>query len=242
MSNYVRHYDVPLLDDLHNYFPEILYGAPGRFQNVQELLDYVRHCARSRFDLFSAGQRAFVPMGARTPDYLQPPAVPTPPPHPATPPARPMRVRTRTTVIPPPVYSYAANPTALGSIFNLLGTAFDSPLSELFEAPNPTVPLNGFMEPVVIQPTAEQIHENTTIEPVDSEEEVCAICQDDMEAGSQGRTLNACGHRFHIGCIDTWFQRNVYCPVCRHDVREPAGAGAGAQGARGQQQGQAVTE
>jgi hypothetical protein len=41
-----------------------------------------------------------------------------------------------------------------------------------------------------------------------------------MSAGHSVRRLNRCGHTFHTTCIDTWFQRNVHCPVCRHDIRE----------------------
>jgi hypothetical protein len=25
---------------------------------------------------------------------------------------------------------------------------------------------------------------------------------------------------FHQTCIDAWFERNVRCPMCRHDIRE----------------------
>jgi hypothetical protein len=57
---------------------------------------------------------------------------------------------------------------------------------------------------------------------VDAEDDICAICQDPMEPGSNACSLNACDHRFHPGCINTWFQRDVHCPVCRHDIREPA--------------------
>jgi hypothetical protein len=31
--------------------------------------------------------------------------------------------------------------------------------------------------------------------------------------------MNVCHHTFHKSCIDTWFQENVHCPVCRHDIR-----------------------
>jgi hypothetical protein len=75
---------------------------------------------------------------------------------------------------------------------------------------------------VIVRPTLAQIDANTTIEIVDAEEDICAICQDGMAVGSEARNLDACDHRFHVGCIDTWFQGNVHCPVCRHDVREPA--------------------
>jgi hypothetical protein len=83
-------------------------------------------------------------------------------------------------------------------------------------------PPQNFMDPVIVHPTAEQIEAGTTLEIVDAQDEMCAICQDSMMAGSEARALNACDHRFHPGCIDTWFQRDVRCPTCRHDVREPA--------------------
>jgi hypothetical protein len=95
----------------------------------------------------------------------------------------------------------------------------------------------GAMDPVIIRPTAQQIAAATAIEIVDAEEEVCAICQDDMEPGSNARSILACDHRFHPGCIDTWFQRSTLCPVCRHDIRESgeepdeAGAAGGAAAA-----------
>jgi hypothetical protein len=83
-------------------------------------------------------------------------------------------------------------------------------------------PPANFMEPVVVRPTAAQIEAGTAMEIVDAQEEMCTICQDSMPAGSQARCLNVCDHRFHPGCIDTWFQRDVRCPTCRHDVRDPA--------------------
>jgi len=78
----------------------------------------------------------------------------------------------------------------------------------------------GFLDPVVVRPTAAQIESATALEIVDAEEEICAVCQDRMPAGSQALNLNACDHRFHNNCIRTWLQENVACPVCRHDIRE----------------------
>ena len=40
-------YPVQFLNDLHNYFPEILYGRPDRFRNIQDLLDYIRQVAQT---------------------------------------------------------------------------------------------------------------------------------------------------------------------------------------------------
>lgn len=81
--------------------------------------------------------------------------------------------------------------------------------------------MDQFLQPVPVRPTAEQIAENTTLGNLVSDtEQACAICQDALTPEQEGRKLNACGHWFHKGCIDTWLNTNVHCPVCRHDIRE----------------------
>lgn len=76
------------------------------------------------------------------------------------------------------------------------------------------------LEPVIVRPTREQIQSATSIvELTSNDNHVCAICQENMEPTSQIRLLTHCRHLFHSRCIDTWFQRNVHCPVCRHDIR-----------------------
>lgn len=54
--NYEERYGVTLLDDLHNYFPDILYNNE-RFNNVKDVLNYITGTTRERFDLFSSAQR-----------------------------------------------------------------------------------------------------------------------------------------------------------------------------------------
>ncbi len=82
--------------------------------------------------------------------------------------------------------------------------------------------MDSFLQPVVVHPTEEQINANTTVGNLVSDtEHSCAICQDNLTSDQEGRKLNACGHWFHKGCIDTWLATNVHCPVCRHDIREP---------------------
>ena len=82
--------------------------------------------------------------------------------------------------------------------------------------------MDQFLQPVVVQPTQEQIDANTTVGNLVSDtENTCAICQDALTSDQEGRKLNACGHWFHKGCIDIWLATNVHCPVCRHDIREP---------------------
>ncbi len=82
--------------------------------------------------------------------------------------------------------------------------------------------MEQFLQPVIVHPTPEQIAENTTLGRLVSDtDHACAICQDSLTEEQQGRKLNACGHWFHQSCIDTWLERDVHCPVCRHDIREP---------------------
>jgi hypothetical protein len=100
--------------------------------------------------------------------------------------------------------------TAADNILNLFTTMLNSPTL------NP-----GFMNAVVVRPSAETIRANTTLSTTGDADTnaVCAICQDGFEVGNERRSLNACHHTFHKSCIDTWFQENVHCPVCRHDIR-----------------------
>ena len=56
--SYERVYSVGLLDDLHNYFPRILY-RPEQFNNFQEILSYVQAATQRRFNLFDHGRRLY---------------------------------------------------------------------------------------------------------------------------------------------------------------------------------------
>jgi hypothetical protein len=118
------------------------------------------------------------------------------------------------TVQPAQTDTYIAN--ALLSLLNLPVTSLTR--NYVVRAPN----MDQFLQPVVIRPTPEQIEANTTVGNLVSDtENSCAICQDALTSEQEGRKLNGCGHWFHKSCIDTWFQGNVHCPVCRHDIREP---------------------
>jgi hypothetical protein len=97
--------------------------------------------------------------------------------------------------------------------------AEDQRLFNLFDALLSGLPMTN----VIVRPTSQQINAATTISTVSAPvNDVCAVCQDGYEVGNEKRSLNVCHHSFHRGCIDTWFQENVHCPVCRHDIREPA--------------------
>jgi len=47
-------------------------------------------------------------------------------------------------------------------------------------------------------------------------EDDCAVCMDhDENAAEEIKTLS-CGHKFHKGCVDRWFQEDGSCPMCRN--------------------------
>ena len=52
----------------------------------------------------------------------------------------------------------------------------------------------------------------------------CAICLAVVRDGETVRRLPACGHLFHVECIDLWLRSHATCPLCRRDVGEAAAA------------------
>jgi hypothetical protein len=204
-------YGVGLLDDLHNYFPAVLYDS-GRFTSVHELLRYIQISARARFDLFSMGQRAFV--AANT---VRVPAAAV------NRVARPHLTFTRRMREDGSDYSLNMNESAAG----LGSVAIMSLLQEVVGLTGGLGGLGGppgdFMEPVTVRATPAQIEANST-QIVPTEESVCSVCQDTIVTTEPARRLNFCNHTFHTRCIDTWLVQNVHCPMCRHDIRVGAPA------------------
>ena len=209
---YDNHYGITLLDDVHNYFPALLY-EPGQFHSVQDVLNYIRLQVQRRFDLFSNAQRAYVPLQ----QTVRPPPPQRRAPGPPQPPPGPPSQYLNRTIWSPEIITLMQASMDLTDPMAILMNALRQPSSQAADA--------AFMEPVVVRPTADQVSAATSIEIVDSEEEVCAICQDSLRPGAEARSINVCDHRFHTGCIDQWFQQNVRCPVCRHDIRDPVAPG-----------------
>lgn len=46
----------------------------------------------------------------------------------------------------------------------------------------------------------------------------CAVCLCEISDGEQARLLPKCGHGFHLGCIDMWFESHSTCPLCRSPI------------------------
>jgi hypothetical protein len=80
--------------------------------------------------------------------------------------------------------------------------------------------LNLAFQDVVITPTAEQISAASRIVNIEEipDETICSICQEHDSNDSTWRELH-CGHKYHKNCIDIWLRSHVQCPVCRADIR-----------------------
>lgn len=78
------------------------------------------------------------------------------------------------------------------------------------------------LQPVIVRPSAAQIEDGSISRNASQEDvhENCSICLDAIAVNSPVRLLRHCNHIFHTTCIDTWFERNVRCPNCNHDIRD----------------------
>jgi hypothetical protein len=199
-------YGVGLLDDVHNYFPSLLYEQ-GRFQTLPQVLSYVRSQMNNRFNLFAYGaslHRASAPA--------------------ATPPA-PAPAQGHEPVTSRPPVSRTRDMSSLNMLIGLLGLGTDIRLvPELGLGPQgPRVPAD-IWGPVVVAPTADILETNTEIidaSNIPLTQNSCSVCQDIMRSPDECRRLRPCQHSFHKACIDEWFRRSVFCPTCRHDIRNP---------------------
>ena len=202
-DNYQTVYGVTLLDDLHNYFPRILYN-PQQFQTVPDLLAYVQQTTRTRFNLFDNGLRQYATSVQQQQQQQQ-------------------QQRTYAQAAAHGMQQHSTQSTAMDPV-----SASLLPLLRSLIVPRVVrVPLNtAFSDPVIVHASQELIQAMSTEETleVDSENN-CAICQDMMRQGELVRKITVCSHQFHRSCIDNWLlNSSVLCPTCRHDIREPARA------------------
>jgi hypothetical protein len=207
-----------VLNEMHNLFPAFLYDN-AQFRNLDDVFLYVENQMNDRFNIFNSNRNSyrqrhprhvFTPnntrgarrgRGARNTGPLRAPVQPV----------QPMRSPPQNAFLSS--RSSSASPARINADFlrNLVVAAII----------DPSFNNAAFEEPVLVTPSVQQLASSTTIitAAVDLETP-CAVCQDAMNQGQELRSLNVCGHAFHTTCIDTWFQRNVHCPVCRHDIRQ----------------------
>lgn len=283
-------YGVQLLDDIHNYFPDLLYNNQ-RFTTVQGVLQYITLSTQQNFDLFNYGREQYNNRMNRSQqdtdskaddseeeeedENVQPQntmstlqriiqSMTSAAPAPATAPAVAPFTTATATATPPalltaPLLSYV--PVARGGsvasyrtqglygllpsidniIYPTLNTShdiFDANINLLsaltgYASIHPQVS-RSFLDPVPVLPTPAQVQTATTLRTLDIDvDDNCSICQDSMRNGESVRQITVCSHTFHKTCIDTWFMRNVRCPVCRHDIRETGGGSGEGDGSGG---------
>lgn len=201
-------YGSTLLDDLHNYFPAILYNH-SQFTSVRDLLSYISRQAQTRFNPFTQGELRYRQRNPRPPQR-----------QPSTP------------IVEETTYYYQIPTTAAAVAAQQQSAAAQSPLLD-FMTELLRMPAQGtFADPVPVRPSDQDLAAATTLlsftESAATPQEDCPICQEDFENGASLRRINHCNHHFHRSCIDTWFLASPRCPVCRHDVRN-RGSTAAAQ-------------
>ena len=199
MERYTRVYDVPLLDDIHNFFPAFLYDQ-RHFLTPQDVFGYIHRQMDTHFNIYSRAQREYnqanpvvntgIPLRTQSP--LQPQARSTP----------------RSAIDILPLFSMGQNNNILTEYF------LNAVLRENL-IPN--------LEPVIVRPSQIQVDLATSLRfSTGSEGQNCSVCQEGYTEGQAIRTINHCSHRFHRTCIDTWFSSHVHCPDCRYDIRTPS--------------------
>ncbi|KAI1286196.1 E3 ubiquitin-protein ligase synoviolin [Halotydeus destructor] len=74
------------------------------------------------------------------------------------------------------------------------------------------------------------LYPDATVADLESSDNVCIICREEMIGGNGSAKKLPCGHIFHISCLRSWFQRQQTCPTCRMDVLRAPGATPAAAG------------
>lgn len=198
-QSYQTVYGSVLLDDIHNYFPQLLY-RPERFQTLPQVFAYVHRQIDAHFNLGARGIRLYRESELQTPSTYFVPAPPMG--------VQPPSVRVDLDVEPL---------TSFAELSALL------PLIQRFITPaSMGTQLRPRQEDVVVHASNEIIQRASTERTLEEDsEEVCSICQDEMHSGELVRRLTVCNHEFHRSCIDNWLlNRSVRCPTCRFDIRE----------------------
>lgn len=74
----------------------------------------------------------------------------------------------------------------------------------------------------------------------------CSVCLGDYQAEDKLQQIPACGHTFHMDCIDQWLTTHTTCPLCRlslvpkstpsrsHHSEDPVSVGESTDGASAQ--------
>ena len=215
-------YHVQLLNDLHHHFPELLYNH-RRFESIGQVLGYMNDVVRTNrqhqaYHYYTQEYNAryhqrHMDELYNTDIFMNDPLIPR-----MTQPSPAASAARRT--YEDHMASLPEVPRIQTHYISVGNSALSTLVEQLFQD---ILPRNlGDLEDVPIIPTDEHLRNNTTVTRLEVDiGDNCAICQDPLVTTQDVRTINHCQHMFHIQCIDTWFQRNIHCPCCRHDIRDP---------------------
>jgi hypothetical protein len=227
-------YSVQLLNDLHTYFPELLYNF-RRFQNVQDVLGYIRSVSEispyergiQQYRMRQRARQGVTPLVTNRYTNISNPIIPgTSTVIPSTSSDTFIQSTTATSNLSSIPTRIRLNTdrtnvmdSFLGGLSIILGSANGGIMTMNEQAVDQQ--FQAFLDQSVsVYPTAREIENaSTTFITTEQQDDNCAICQDVIETNQSVRCLTYCNHHFHQICIDTWLQRNVHCPSCRHDIR-----------------------
>jgi len=200
-----------LLTELHTNFPALLYDA-NRFTNTQSVLRYIQTQMRAQYDIYSSWQNYYMEQQRRQDgDRYE----------------RDRQERNRRLYRAPTTTWASPTPRPNMSDLSYLAaqTLLSDPVTQLMMQGLPATTgfrvSADFMEPVRVTPSITDLSNASVVFTTDTGLGMsCAVCQDEMAAGSEVRRITRCNHTFHKACIDVWFRNDVRCPICRHDVRD----------------------
>lgn len=203
------YYNSPLLDEIHTHFPALLY-SPEVFQSVPAVLQYIQRQVRQRYDLFSRGREQYIREHNHTyhRNHI----------HMSSPVAAHVDESVGQGVSRADAHSLIhelLSPRLNASANSIFGLLFPGGLEAAAAAPA------AARENVIVRPSQQTINQRTELLTAPARGD-CSICQDAYEVGASIRKIVHCQHAFHASCIDTWFTRDVRCPMCRHDIRSTA--------------------
>jgi hypothetical protein len=225
-------YGFSALDEVHNFFPELLYDnslfgsetAIWMRHRIQTLFPQVFVRQQNLYVMYNASERMnnyvrwhhenYTTIGAPAP--LRPPPAPR---HSAAP----------APTQPPLDVSGAAPTPRTRRTQNNPQTLFTSIFYDLGDPASLLNLLNfNSLQDVSVAPSIEQIEAASICRHHDeiSSDINCAICMEHtLATGNTDWREFFCGHSFHRGCIDTWLASHTQCPICRADVRTMRASG-----------------
>ncbi|CAM0952768.1 unnamed protein product [Alopecurus aequalis] len=123
--------------------------------------------------------------------------------------------------------SFAAGRLLRGCVFPVISGALDAQMDALRYQPHnytgardddplePSAPVMAARRAAVESlPVTTLTRETATV----GQQTTCPICLHEFQAGDSARRLPACGHVFHVACVDSWLLSKPQCPMCRHAV------------------------